>query len=119
MLVRSEVGESVLSLKDTARLTRKNAARRVARIFASVFVLALALLFTPFIAQAQLHQSKLFIDDGTGLFTIIKSLSLTAGQSVNFPYAGGTDAQIVLMKSPFDASNAWRAGDLLYAATNG
>jgi len=113
------------SLTKIDRSTCIFAASAVARVFLSLKSVSALLLSLVLLAglssttTAQLHQSKLFIDDGTSLFTIIKSLPLSGGQSVNFPNAGGTDAQIVLMKTPFDAANAWQAGDLLFASATG
>jgi hypothetical protein len=121
----SSAGGCGSSLTKTDRSTRIFAASVVARISLPLkFLTALllpALLLASFAStsQAQLRQDKLYIDDGTGLFTIIKSMSLSGAQTIKFPNAGGTDGQIVIMKSPFDASNAWQAGDLLFAATTG
>jgi len=70
-------------------------------------------------AQAQLHQEKLYLDDGMGLFTQLKSNPLGAAQTINLPNIGGTTSQFVAMTSPFNATNEWQLGDLPYAAATG
>ena len=51
-------------------------------------------------ATAQIRRDKLFIDDGTGLFTILKSPHLSGGnQTVMFPNLQGGSAMILLSNS--------------------
>ena len=69
-------------------------------------------------ARAQIRQDKLYIDDGTGLFSIIKSNTLGgAGQTVWLPNAGSGATTYMMLPNAASAT-AWAAYDLFYASSS-
>ena len=80
---------------------------------ASALVALCTLFGLPTSATAQIRQDKLFLDDGTGLFTVLRSVTLTSGSNtVYFPNA---DGKFVTLFSPVSGSQSYAKGDLLFA----
>jgi hypothetical protein len=102
------------AIKSRRILSAKEIIMRIL-VYCSIFVAT----FTTSVF-AQIHKERLYVDDGSGQFTLIKSNTLGAGgQTVNLPNLGGTTSQFVLMTSPFNGTNEWQLGDLPYASGTG
>lgn len=69
------------------------------------------------VATAQIRQDKIYIDDGTGLFTVIKSYAVTSGS--NTIWLPKADGMAVALINPNSITQAFNIGDVLYAASSG
>ncbi len=69
--------------------------KRRAVILSTIFLAILAGMMICAPAKAQVRQTKLYIDDGTGKFTILKSSPLSGSQTINFP-AVNSSANVIL-----------------------
>ena len=68
-------------------------------------------------ASGQSRKDKLYIDDGSGLFTILKSCGVSSGS--NTIWIPRADGMTVALVDPYSDWQAFDQGDLVYAGADG
>src|SRR6476469_7911445 len=85
------------------------------KVFRSLLLAVLAMSALVTAANAQNgRQQKVYLDDGTGLFSIIQSATLGAGgQTVTIGNGGAGTSNY----APIVSTTGWTAGDIYYASS--